>query len=243
MPRKKTINTDLIKLISIDQSIIERKDCLGVNLCFKDADVFSLEEWRIIFYHFKCSVVGDYTITLRTRNSWKGLIMFFLSLAYMKYKGEIEDALWLMAPRKQQRQILITDVSQTYWKLVKDSTGKWETRSDPRIEQIPAAPDYPPCYVVGRYDTESIKQSLNNFCILYGIDKEQSTVETVYSKQVPHQYKTYSVKNPYKRPEPFQPSTVDELMKYAKEKGHDPLREIDLNSIGKEETENSGENS
>lgn len=72
MPRMKTIDTDVIKLRSIDQSIIERKDCLGVNLCFKDADVFSSEEWGIIFYHFKCSVVGDYTITLRTRNSWKG---------------------------------------------------------------------------------------------------------------------------------------------------------------------------
>lgn len=239
MPKKKTIDTEVIKLKSIDQSVIERKDCLEVNLCFKDTKVFSPDEWKIIFNHFKCSVVEDNTIALQTRNSWKGLVMFFLSLAYMKYKDTIEDTLWKIAQGKHPRQLLITNVSFKYWHLIENNSGEGDTRSDPRIERIPAAINYPPCYVVGKYEPEDIKESLDNFCRHFRIDKEQSTVKTTYSKQVPHQYQMHSVENPYKQPEPFSPSTIDGLLKHIKDPNSNPFQEIDLTEIGKNPNKNN----
>ena len=238
MPREKTINKKQIELKNIDQTIIENKDCLQVNLCFTDINVFTPKERTIMRSCFGCNV-NDNTIVLKTKNSWKGLVMFFLSLAYMKYKEELEDVLYVMARPNHQRQILITNVSRYYWWLVKDSIGKWETRSDPRIEEIPAPPGYPPRYVVGRYDPEDIKESMDNFCILYGIDKEQSIVETDYSKQVPHQYKQYPVENPYKGPGTFRPTTFEEFWGHVKEKGHDPFGEINLEGINTHLSEGS----
>lgn len=242
MPRKKTIDTDVIKFKNIDQSIIERKDCLRVKLCFKNIREFTPDQRTTMGSYFGCRFVNDNMITLVTRNSWKGLIMFFLSLAYMKFDKKLEQVLWLMARPNMPRQITITNVSWDYWFLVKDNIGKWETRSDPRIERIPASPGTSPCYVVGEYDPKSIKQSLDNFCILYGIDIAQSTVETACSKQVPHQYKQYPVENPYKGPEIFRPSTFEELWNHPKEKGLNSLEKIDLAAINPGLSESSVEN-
>ena len=243
MPRKKTIDTDIIKLKSIDQTIIESKDCLQVNLCFKDVDVFAEDEWAIIGSRFGCEAVNANTIALNTQNSWKGLVMFFLAVTYMKYKEKIVDALYDMARANKPRQILITNVSQDYWWLVENSIGKWETRSDPRIEKIPAPPGYAPCYVIGQYEPENVKLSLDNFCLIYGIDMEQSTVETTFVSNARPRYKTNPVQNPYKGPEVFRPSTIDDLMKHIRDKNSDPLGMVDLTGIGKDRSGSSEENS
>ena len=88
MPRPKKINSSIIRLKSVDQTIIESKDCLQVNLCFKDIGVFTEKEWSIIGNCFGCKAVNENTIALNTQNSWKGLVMFFLAHAYMQYNGE-----------------------------------------------------------------------------------------------------------------------------------------------------------
>jgi len=75
MPRPNKINSNIIRLKSVDQTIIERKDCLQVNLCFKDIDVFTEDEWTIIGDRFGCKAVNDNTIALKTQNSWKGLVI------------------------------------------------------------------------------------------------------------------------------------------------------------------------
>ena len=243
MPRPKKENQTTIKLKSVDTTIIERKDCLQVNLCFTDVDVFTKEEWGIIGSRFGCKAVDDNTITLKTQNSWKGLVMFFLALANMMYKEKLEQALGMMARPKRSTQLTITNVSRDYWVLVKDSIGRWETKSDPRIEKIPAPPDYPPCYVVGRYEPADVKLSLDNFCLIYGIDMEQSTVETAFVSNTQPRYKTHSVENPYKRPETVRISTVEALMKHIRDKNRDPLGMVDLTGKGEDRSGSSKESS
>lgn len=243
MPRKKTIDTNVIKLKNVDQSIIERKDCLRVELCFTNIKVFKPKQWETMGSCFGCRAVNDNTITLATMNSWKGLVMFFLALTYMKYKEEFVNVLYDMARANKPRQILITNVSWDYWWLVENSIGKWETSSDPRIEKIPAPTDYKPCYVVGQYEPKDVKLSIDNFCILYGIDMELSKVETAFVSNTQPRYKTNPVQNPYKRQGQFRPSTFEELMEHIRDKNRDPLGTVDLTGIGKDRSGSSEENS
>lgn len=84
IPRKKIIDTEEIRISSIDKQIVERKNCLQVKLQFNET--FSMEIWDILkdFYKFQTDK-KTLTLTRNIRNSWKGFVMMLLSLSYCKY--------------------------------------------------------------------------------------------------------------------------------------------------------------
>ena len=90
MPRKKTIDTDEIKLEKIDKQIVEVKDCLQVKIQLNEP--FSDEIWNVLqdFYRFQIDK-ASMTLTRDIKNSWKGLVMMLLSLAYCKYGRKVSS--------------------------------------------------------------------------------------------------------------------------------------------------------
>lgn len=124
-------------------------------------------------------------ITFSTQNSWKGLIMAFLSITYSKYRYDFTEKI------DYNNQYVLTQVSYKYEKLISvlDHTNLDDT--DDRIEQIAAPPSWRPCYVTANrgYPTRSIERSLTNFAKILNLDTKSSTISTQYANTLPHEYK------------------------------------------------------
>lgn len=88
MPRKKTIDEERIRLEKIDMKVVEVKNCLGVELFFKSA--FTAGEIEVLkkFYHFQVSDNGQ-KLSRSIKNSWKGLVMMLVSVAYCRYQDKV----------------------------------------------------------------------------------------------------------------------------------------------------------
>ena len=186
MPRKKTIDSESIGLAGINEEVIERKNCLQANLVFNEP--LPSICWYLSKEYLRCSVdEAAQTISLSLTNSWKGLMVFLLSLCYFcfnyKAPSKIADA----------NQFCITNLSFKYSDLVRSTgTADLNEQTDDEIENIPAPSSWAPLYVRGEYTAKNIERSLNNFCQLLRIDRAQSVVKTVYDNSPCHQYK----KNP-----------------------------------------------
>lgn len=93
MPRKKIIDTPIIKIKNINEEIVEKKDCLQVNLVFNEP--LSKADLNVMQEYFKISIAPDNkTITRAIKNSWKGLVMLMLSLTYCKYRDSTVKKIW-----------------------------------------------------------------------------------------------------------------------------------------------------
>lgn len=97
MPRNKTINLTQIGLNKIIQEeyldIVEEKDCFSVGLTFNTP--FTSEQWNIIKKRFYFTINKNAcTVYRKINNSWKGLIMALLSLAYCKHGDKIVERFW-----------------------------------------------------------------------------------------------------------------------------------------------------
>ena len=186
MPRKKTIDSENIRLSGISEDVIERKNCLQANLVFKEP--LSPICWHLSKEYLKCSVdKRSQTISVSLKNSWKGLVVFLLSLCYFcfEYKtlSRVADA----------NQLCITNLSFKYDGLAKIEGSEYMfKKTDDEIEQVPAPPSWAPLYVRGDYKVKDIERSISNFCQLLKIEKAKSTVKTEYDNLPCHQYK----KNP-----------------------------------------------
>lgn len=188
MPRVSSLKPNEEKLSKIDVAFIESKDCLGAKLKFNEA--FNPKQWHTLKTYFRCTVSEvDNTVTIKLNNSWKGLVMFFLSVSYMEHGGNLENALLERQKRYGKVQWEITSVSKHYYELVPNSLGPKETRTDDQIEQIAAPPSWRPYYVKGNYKAEDIKNSIDNFSVLLGIDTKHSVIEHRNAKQFPYAYK------------------------------------------------------
>lgn len=93
MPRPKTINTTSIKLEKINKAIVERKNCLRVEIVFKTA--FTTDQIAVLsgFYGFGISSNGK-VLSGKVKNSWKSLISLFVSVAYCKYGDKVVARIW-----------------------------------------------------------------------------------------------------------------------------------------------------
>lgn len=95
MPRPKTIANERIALNKIVQQkhldIVEQKDCFLVELVFKAP--FTNEQWNIIKDRFRFAIVDKTAcvVSRKINNSWKGLVMALLSMAYCKHRENITD--------------------------------------------------------------------------------------------------------------------------------------------------------
>lgn len=183
MPRKKTIDYNEIRLEKIDINTVEIKSCLGANLIFQEP--FTPKQWHTLNSYFKCGTVeSENKVTIKTGNSWKGLVMFLLSVAYcrfnMKFPGRLCDV----------QQHTTTAVSFKYEHLLWGHTGDFSIQTNDIIEQIVAPKSWRPCYVRGDYTVKDIQKSISNLSQLLGIDMKNSTLQTEFSSQLPHQYKS-----------------------------------------------------
>lgn len=193
MPRVSSIKPNEERISNIDLSFIQRKNCLGVKLKFNKS--FTPKQWHTLKTYFKCEINEDEnTIAIKLGNSWKGLVMFFLSVSYMEHGGNLENALLKKQKKYGKVQWEITNVSKHYYELVPNSVGPKETRTDDQIERIAAPPSWKPYYVKGNYDTDDIKCSIDNFSILLEVDTKHSVIEYDNAKQIPHQYKHRTAK-------------------------------------------------
>lgn len=183
MPRKKTIDCNEIRLEKIDKTTVEIKSCLGASLIFQQP--FTPKQWHTLNSYFKCETVeSENKVSIKTGNSWKGLVMFLLSVAYlrfdMKFPGGICDV----------HQYTTTAVSYQYEHLLWKHKGDLSIQTDDSIEQIVAPKSWRPCYVRGEYTVEDIQKSISNLSQLLEIDVKNSTIHTVFASQFPHEYKS-----------------------------------------------------
>jgi len=93
MPRPKTIDANKIRLEKIDAEIVEVKNCLGVELLFQSA--FAPEQIQVLknFYGFQVSSNGQ-MLSRAVKNSWKGLVMLLVSVAYCKFQDKVVAQIW-----------------------------------------------------------------------------------------------------------------------------------------------------
>lgn len=102
MPRKKTIDEERIRLEKIDAKVAEVKNCLGVELIFNST--FTAEEIEVLkkFYHFQVSSSGQ-MLSRPIKNSWKGLVMMLVSVAYCRYQDKVVAQIWNCSHHKKIR--------------------------------------------------------------------------------------------------------------------------------------------
>lgn len=184
MPRKKLIDSDNIRLEKVDKTMIAIKNCLQAKLVFKTA--FTPKQLHTLRTYYSFDVFEENhmdTITVNTYNSWKGLVLLFLSLAYCKFEWNMPGKLL------DVQQYTITSVSFQYEDLLWEHTGALWEQSNEAIEQIAAPPSWAPCYVRGKYKDGDISRSLNNFIKLLDIDEKNSFIKTENSQHLPHEYK------------------------------------------------------
>ena len=172
MPRVSSLKMNGERLENIDWTFIQNNSCLGAKLRFTEG--FNPKQWHTLKTYFRCAVSEDEnTVIIKLNNSWKGLVMFFLSVAYMQYGCKLETILLNTKKKYGKVQWAITNVSKHYYELVTNNIGPTETRIDNQIERIAAPPSWRPYYVKGNYDIADIKCSIENFSLLLGIDAKQ----------------------------------------------------------------------
>ena len=177
MPRKKMIDTDSIRLEKVDDEIIGKKNCLQAELSLKE-QLTPLNVHTLRTY-YKFVVADDRKrVSFSLRNSWKGLIMACLSIAYCKYEKSI------IKKMIQSNQYLITQVDFKYDNL----NGEF-------VELIPAPPSWKPCYVTGSYNVRKIHDSLKYIENLLDLNPSQSFVTTNYIT-TPSPFKNYTISLP-----------------------------------------------
>lgn len=186
MPRKKTIDQDKIRLEQIDSTIIEQKNCLQAELVF-EAEFFTSLQQHTLQSYYKFEIDKDHNrLTVNTANSWKGLIMVFLSLVYVKYGTRIVGKLFRVG-QYAKYTLATTDFAQ----------AQCETPYlDERIELVAAPPSWKACYVRGNYESADIKQSIRNFEKVLCLDSKSSYITTQYASVVPHQYRYRPITQP-----------------------------------------------
>ena len=134
MPRKKMVNQNMIPLKNMDQSIIERKNCLGVKLMFTEP--FSATQGEIVRSQFKCALDKEnITLTRNVKNSWKGLIMLLVTLSFCKY-GNKAFGMILDAPSQcKPRRTLPPKISSDYEIfLSEDEQSELRWKAQPRMD-------------------------------------------------------------------------------------------------------------
>lgn len=190
MPRKKLIDQDKIKWGKIESATIENKNCLQAELLLQEP--LTPMQAHTLKSYCKFTVGKDLQqITVNTKNSWKGLIMACLSIAYCKYGIKITPHLI------KSKQYYNTKVEFKYERLL-ELLGYSSTygETDDRIEGVAAPPSWKPCYVMGKFTKKEIYDSFNNIDKLLGLDVSKSVIKTDYS-DVPHMYKSYPASSPW----------------------------------------------
>lgn len=84
MPRKRIIDQDDIKIEYLIQEkyldVIQKKDCLGITLALNHPFKYNV---KFMNPNDTITINPNNIITRPINNSWKGLVMFFLALAYL----------------------------------------------------------------------------------------------------------------------------------------------------------------
>lgn len=163
MPRKKMIDESKIRWGKIDTAIIKEKNCLQAELLLRE----QLTPWSAHTLQSCCkfSISEDRKqVSFPLKNSWKGLIMACLSIAYCKYGTDIVKKLL------ESEQYYITQASFTYDHL-----------QGAVIEQIYAPLSWKPCYVTATYKLEKIYTCFERLEKLLGLNRSESVITTEYA--------------------------------------------------------------
>lgn len=103
MPRPKNIDMQKLALSKITETLVEEKDCLGVNLVLKNSFPTQGVNMLDSFYKFQVSN-GGLELHRSVKNSWKGLVIMFASLAYCKYKDGVVAETWKWVNRSKLKR-------------------------------------------------------------------------------------------------------------------------------------------
>ena len=179
MPRKKLENKgDSWK--RIDKAMKKEKNCLQAELLLKEP-LTPLQAHTLQSYCKFAVGTNREQISFNTRNSWKGLIMACLSIAYCKYGCSF------ISMMVKTQQYLNTKVAFNYSilsSLLEDS-GAQNT-----IEKVAIPPSWKPCYVLGAYTAKEVSLSMERIPALLGLDTSKSIVK-VSQSTTPNVYKSY----------------------------------------------------
>lgn len=139
MPRKKTIDSERIELKKIVQEkhleIVEKKDCFSIELVFNAP--FTDEQWDIMEKRFKFTANRrTYTISRAINNSWKGLVMALLSLAYCKHGKDVIERYWDTWNKIKKGKLMLIDFY--YENLLDRETKQWieheSMKQEPKVD-------------------------------------------------------------------------------------------------------------
>lgn len=141
MPRKKNIDLEELKISKITESLIEVKDCLGVNLVLNTP--FSQAQLDVLDSFYKFQVTNRGLVLRRPiKNSWKGLVMMLVSLTYCKFGDKVVSRIL-----KQVNQSKL----KRPWRLRVDFSYEYFINEPEREEMQRKAIPYIPTEDIGLY--------------------------------------------------------------------------------------------
>ena len=198
MPRKNNIDLGVIKMEKVKSQIIKYKDCTSAELVFTNP--FSKEEADLMrdAFHLKVEPGSAKVNIPKFSNSWKGLILFFLSVIHMRYGAKVTG--WVMAIPKSG---ILASEDFDYVSECKKNFSNY-------VEVLPKIPGYRRCFITCRISEQSIENCLRGFAEVLGVDESASTIATEYLKTEKHCYHSKIVDFP-----PFTPTPriVDDVFK------------------------------
>lgn len=189
MPRKKLIDEGKIKWGKIDTATIKEKNCLQAELHLQEPLTPLQAHTLQSFCKF---TVGEnrQQISFDIRNSWKGLIMACLSIAYCIYGRSI---IYRMLRTQQYFNTKVEFDYEILLRQLKDSGTSKEPENI--IERIAMPPSWKPCYVMGKYTVKEIHSSFERIKKLLVLDDLKTLVKIGQSTSF-HIYKSYPVTFP-----------------------------------------------
>lgn len=125
MPRKKNIELGIITIPDLTNALVEKNDCLGVKLVFKNP--FTAEQRTDLIKQYKVSFDDTgMELSRSVNNSWKGLVMFMIALGYFKERASV----------KRKMFDHIEKVKHIRKKSDSSRTGRWDLLLDYFFDEL-----------------------------------------------------------------------------------------------------------